>query len=76
MWLLSGVNRVSTEKLVYASQIALAQREWQDNEVAHARELLDASRPELRGWEHAYLHRLFDSKQRTFQKGTRLISAA
>jgi hypothetical protein len=29
-----------SDKLVYAGQIALAQREWQDNEVAHARKLL------------------------------------
>src|SRR5262249_25540856 len=53
------------ERLLYASQIALAQREWQDNEVAHARDLLDICRPDLRGWEHAYLRRLFDSTQQT-----------
>jgi WD40 repeat protein len=62
--------RAWSDKLVYAGQIALAQREWQDNEVAHARQLLDACRPELRGWEHAYLRRLFVSNQRTFQGHT------
>jgi tRNA A-37 threonylcarbamoyl transferase component Bud32 len=55
------------ERLVYYGQIALAQREWQDNEVAHARALLDACRPDLRGWEHAYLRRLCNSKEQTFQ---------
>ena len=39
--------RAWSDKLVYAGQIALAQREWQDNEVAHARQLLDDCRPEL-----------------------------
>ena len=69
----AGAARAWSEKVVYAGQIALAQREWQDNEVAHARELLDGCRPELRGWEHAYLRRLFYSNQQTFQGHTEAL---
>jgi hypothetical protein len=42
-------QRELAERLVYTGQIALAQREWQYNEVAHARDLLDACRWNLRG---------------------------
>jgi WD40 repeat protein/serine/threonine protein kinase len=60
---------------VYAGQIALAQRDWQDYEVGHARKLLDACPPELRGWEHAYLRRLVDSNQRTLCGHTNAVWA-
>jgi WD40 repeat protein len=63
-------QRERAERHVYYGQIALAQREWQDNEVAHARALLDACRLDLRGWEHAYLRRLCDSNQQTLQGHT------
>jgi serine/threonine protein kinase len=63
------------ERLVYASQLTLAQREWQDNEVGHARELLDACRSALRGWEHAYLRRLFFSNQHTLVGHTEKVNS-
>ena len=46
------------EHLLYANQIALAQREWQTGNPPRALELLDATRADLRGWEWNYLHRL------------------
>jgi WD40 repeat protein len=65
-------QRDRAEWLAYTGQLALAQREWQDNDVGHARALLDACQRELRGWEHAYLRHLCDSNQQTFRghKGT------
>src|SRR5262249_48766716 len=69
-------QRERAERLVYCGQIGLAQREWQDNEVGHARDLLDACRWGLRGWEHAYLRRLFDSNQQTLIVGTPVLSVA
>ena len=69
----SGSSPRVVRKGRLCGQIALAQREWQDNEVAHARELLDGCRPELRGWEHAYLRRLFYSNQQTFQGHTEAL---
>jgi WD40 repeat protein/serine/threonine protein kinase len=59
-----------SEWLVYAAQIGLAQREWQDGNVGHARDLLDACQWNLRGWEHRYLCTLFNSNQHTFRGHT------
>jgi WD40 repeat protein/serine/threonine protein kinase len=51
--------------LLYGNRITLAQRQWQDGEVAHANSLLDACRWDFRGWELDYLHELFSSNQRS-----------
>jgi WD40 repeat protein/serine/threonine protein kinase len=56
-----------SEWRLYASQIALAQREWEDADVGHARDVLDSCRPDFRGWEYHYLRTLFDKNQRTFR---------
>jgi WD40 repeat protein/tRNA A-37 threonylcarbamoyl transferase component Bud32 len=61
-------QRERAERLVYYGQIAFAQREWQDNEISHARQLLDACRLDLRGWEYAYLRHLCDSNQQTIHE--------
>jgi hypothetical protein len=42
------------------SQIALAQREWKDGEVGHARNVLTSCRSDLRGWEFDYQSALFN----------------
>ena len=42
-------------KASYGNQIAFAQREWADGNIAAAWEHLDACRWDLRGWEHDYL---------------------
>jgi WD40 repeat protein/tRNA A-37 threonylcarbamoyl transferase component Bud32 len=54
------------EWLIYAGQLVLAQREWQQGNARQARDLLDACRWDFRGWEHAYLRQLFESNQFTF----------
>ncbi len=77
------------EWLAYTGQLALAQREWRDGNVGHARELLNGCQWDLRGWEHDYLYTLFNASQRTFlghtnsvesvcfsPDGTRLASAS
>jgi Tol biopolymer transport system component len=61
-------QRDRAERLGYARQVSLAQREWQDGHVANARELLDSCQPNLRGWEYRYLDTLFNHLgQRTFR---------
>jgi hypothetical protein len=55
-------NADRVERVLYYGRIALAHRQWQDNEVGHARDLLDACRWDLRGWEHSYLRHLLESK--------------
>ena len=53
------------EWLLYANQIASAQRAWDRNDVAEAWQHLDACRRGLRGWEYDYLYSLFPQNQRT-----------
>jgi WD40 repeat protein/tRNA A-37 threonylcarbamoyl transferase component Bud32 len=60
----------AAEWLAYAGQVGLAQREWQDKDVPHARALLDASQEDLRGWEYYYLRQLCDKKAHDFQGHT------
>ncbi len=67
--------RTRAEGLTYAGQIDLAQREWQDGNVAHADDLLDACQWNLRGWEHDYLYTLFHKNQRTFFGHTGAVSS-
>jgi WD40 repeat protein/serine/threonine protein kinase len=63
----ADAGRTKAEWLVYAGQIALAQREWRDGDVAHALDLLDACPWNLRGWEHDYIYTLCTKNQRTLQ---------
>jgi serine/threonine protein kinase len=67
-------QRLAGQRL-YASQIALAQREWQDGDVGHARDLLDACQWNLRGWEHRYLYTLFNKNQRTLHGHTSWVGS-
>jgi WD40 repeat protein/serine/threonine protein kinase len=53
------------EWLLYARQTALAQLSWDDNNLARAHGFLEECRWDFRGWEHAYLRRLFEARQRT-----------
>jgi eukaryotic-like serine/threonine-protein kinase len=62
----------ATQQL-YVSQMNLAQRAWNENNVGRARELLNSLMPEhtagvdLRGWEWHYLWRLTHSELRILQ---------
>ena len=47
------------ESLLYASQLMLAQREWQDNNAVMARKFLKECAQDRRGWEYRYLNTLF-----------------
>jgi hypothetical protein len=55
------------EGLAYLGLIARAHRAWEDNDVAQAWDLLDATRWDLRGWEYRYLYTLFRSNQVNFR---------
>ncbi len=67
---LADAARTKAEWLAYAGQITLAQREWQDGDVGHARDLLAACQVNLRGWEYDYLATLFNKNQRTLRGHT------
>jgi eukaryotic-like serine/threonine-protein kinase len=53
----------------YCASLVLAQREWEDNNLAHARDLLADTRPELRHWEHGYLRKLCEGSRLTLRGG-------
>ena len=46
------------QRLGYIHQIVLAEREWSNNNVPRAQQLLDECPPERRGWEWRYLKRV------------------
>ena len=58
------------EQLLYANQLASAQREWENNNAAGAWQYLRAARGDFRGWEHDYLYTLFTKNQTTLQGHT------
>jgi tRNA A-37 threonylcarbamoyl transferase component Bud32 len=54
------------EGLLYAGQMKQAQQLWEQGNVPAAQELLDTARWDYRGWEHRYLHTLFNASHLTF----------
>jgi len=64
---LANRQLIRSEWLLYASQIAAAQRAWETNEVPSAWEHLNACRADFRGWEYNYLRALFTQNQRTLR---------
>jgi WD40 repeat protein len=50
--------RQAVARWEYARTVDLAHREFRENQVQRARLLLEDCRPELRGWEWHYVHRL------------------
>jgi WD40 repeat protein/tRNA A-37 threonylcarbamoyl transferase component Bud32 len=61
------------ERLLYARQLALAQREWEANNAAAAWQHLEATRWDLRGWEYRHLYTLFNSNQHTLRRQTSIV---
>jgi WD40 repeat protein len=55
------------ESALYANHIALAQREWQDNNLRKARQVLGDCLREHRHWEWYYLNHLFHSRLLTLR---------
>jgi WD40 repeat protein len=51
--------------LVYANQINRAWREWQDNNIIQARQLLEVTPEEQRGWEYGCLRHLIEDGHQT-----------
>ena len=64
------------EKLVYANNIANAQRAWDENRVGLAHNYLDDCRWDYRGWEHNYVFSLLHRNQATLKGHTREVTSA
>ena len=56
-------QQVFAEWLLYASKIALAQRELEAGNVDAASAVLNSTRPDFRSWEYDYIQRQFDSNK-------------
>jgi WD40 repeat protein len=54
-------------QLIYCRQVDLAHREWQENRVARAIELLNDCDPNMRHWEWRYVHRLCHAYLKEFK---------
>ncbi len=62
-----------SQRLIYASQILQAKREWEGGDYGAARETLNLTQPDLRGWEYGYLLELFNRNQITLTGHTGTI---
>jgi WD40 repeat protein len=69
-------EREKAEWQLYANQVARAERELQDNDISQALTLLDASQPNLRGWEYRYLLNQCRQRVRLFGEPSHQIHSA
>ena len=63
-------QREKFERFEYGRTIQVAHQEWRENNVAATLALLDSTRPDLRGWEWRYVHRLCHSDLLTLKGHT------
>jgi WD40 repeat protein len=63
------------ERMLYAGQIASAQREWELGNLNIAWDHLQRCQADLRGWEHGHLRGLFQRNQRTLLGHTAGVTA-
>ena len=63
-------QREKFERFEYGRTIQVAHQEWREANVAAALALLDGTRPDLRGWEWRYVHRLCHSDLLTLKGHT------
>ena len=64
-----GRARRRAEQVLYFQQVARAEREWLDGNVAAAERLLDDCLPWLRHWEWRYVRRLCRGERLLFRNG-------
>jgi WD40 repeat protein/serine/threonine protein kinase len=60
----------------YGRTMQIAYQAWHDNNILTARTLLESTRPDLRGWEWHYVHRLCHSDLLTLKGHTSHVSSA
>ena len=69
-------EREKFERFEYGRTMQVAHDHWRDNNVAAALALLESTRPDLRGWEWHYLHRLCHSELLTLQGHADMVTSA
>ena len=69
-------QREKFERSDYGRTIEVAHQEWRENNVPATLALLDSTRPDLRGWEWRYVHRLCHSDLLTLKGHTGPVNSA
>jgi len=69
-------QREKFERFDYGRTIQVAHQEWRENNVPATLTLLDSTRPDLRGWEWRYVHRLCHADLLTLKGHTSMVSSA
>jgi tRNA A-37 threonylcarbamoyl transferase component Bud32 len=68
--------REKFEHSEYGRTMEVAHQEWRENNVAATLALLEGTRPDLRGWEWHYVHRLCHSDLLTLKGHTNIVTSA
>src|SRR5262249_23048953 len=68
-------EHLRAEGLVYSTQIALAYREWEQGNDSLARDVLDVTRADFRGWEHGFVSGLFHNPEQPLRGHTAAVSS-
>ncbi len=69
-------QRDKFERFDYGRTIQVAHQEWRENNVPATLALLESTRPDLRGWEWRYVHRLCHSDLLTLKGHTNMVPSA
>ena len=69
-------QREKFERSEYGRTMEVAHQEWRENKVNATLALLDSTRPDLRGWEWRYVHRLCHSDLLTLKGHTDNVTSA
>jgi eukaryotic-like serine/threonine-protein kinase len=75
-WLAAERLRDKFERFEYGRTMEVAHQEWRENNAAATVALLDSTRPDLRGWEWAYVHRLCHSDLLNLEPHTDIVQSA
>src|SRR5262249_44556871 len=68
--------REGLERYEYGLRMQVAHQAWRDNNLVVARAWLDSTKPELRGWEWGYVHRLCHAELLTLSGHTLAVRSA
>jgi eukaryotic-like serine/threonine-protein kinase len=69
-------QREKFERFDYGRTIQVAHQEWRENNVPATLALLESTRPDLRGWEWRYVHRLCHSELLALKGHTNFVASA
>ena len=72
-WRAAATAREALAGVEYGRTIEVALQKWREDDVPTTLALLEGTRPDLRGWEWSYVHRLCDSDRLTLKGHSALV---